>query len=111
MEGLGWDHPRVFPIQRSWSRSEDVRPIASEIAALSRKNQINESFSVKDGTATWKNQAEDGHESSVTVAAIFSSDSTPDLQHNAFSRLSPKGRTGLLKNGNKLPRLPGAKPN
>ena len=63
------------------------------------KNQINESFSIKDGTATWKNQAEDGHESSVSGRFFVGLDAGPASTFQLAQ--------ALLKNGNKLPLLPG----
>ncbi|HEX8892256.1 MAG TPA: amidohydrolase family protein [Terriglobales bacterium] len=63
------------------------------------KNQINESFSIKDGTATWKNQAEDGHESSISGRFFVGLDAGPASTFQLAQ--------ALLKNGNKLPLLPG----
>jgi imidazolonepropionase-like amidohydrolase len=63
------------------------------------KNQVSESFSMKDGSATWKNQAEDGHESSATGRFFVGLDAGP-----ASTFLLAQA---LLKNNNKLPLLPG----
>ena len=63
------------------------------------KNQISESCSIKDGTATWKNQAEDGHESSVSGGFFVGLDAGPASTFQLAQ--------ALLKNGNKLPLLPG----
>src|SRR5215467_6210930 len=63
------------------------------------KNQVNESFSIKDGTASWKSQAEDGHESSAAGRFFVGLDAGPA---NTFQLAQ-----ALLQNGNKLQLLPG----
>jgi len=62
------------------------------------KNQINETFSIKDGAATWKNQAEDGHEPDASGRFFVGLDSGPASTFQLAQ--------ALLKNGNKLPLLP-----
>src|SRR5262252_6879518 len=63
------------------------------------KNQVSETFSIKDGTATWKNQAEDAKESNATGRFFVGLDAGP----TSTVQLAQ----ALLKNGNKLPLLPG----
>jgi imidazolonepropionase-like amidohydrolase len=63
------------------------------------KNQVNESFSIKDGTASWKNQAEDGHESNASGRFFVGLDAGPASTFQLAQ--------ALLKNGNKLALLPG----
>jgi imidazolonepropionase-like amidohydrolase len=63
------------------------------------KNQINESFSIQDGTASWKNQAEDGHENNANGRFFIGLDAGPASTFQLAQ--------ALLKNGNKLPLLPG----
>jgi len=62
------------------------------------KNQVNETFSVKGADAAWKNQAEDGHD---TAAGRFF------VGLDAGPASSYVLAQGLLKNGDKLPLLPG----
>ena len=63
------------------------------------KNQVNETFGVKDGTATWKNQAENGHEGNSAGRFFVGLDAGPASTFQLAQ--------ALLKNGNKLPLLPG----
>jgi imidazolonepropionase-like amidohydrolase len=63
------------------------------------KNPVSETFGIKDGTATWKNQAEDGHQSNSAGRYFIDLDGGP-----ASSYLFVKA---LLLNGNKLSLLPG----
>jgi len=63
------------------------------------KNQISENFSVKDGSAIWKSQVEDGHEANAAGRFFVGLDAGP-----ASTYLLAQG---LLKNGGKLPLLPG----
>src|SRR5271169_5740275 len=62
------------------------------------KNQVNETFSVKGADAAWKNQAEDGHDN-AGGRFFVGLDAGP-----ASSYLLAQG---LVKNGGKLPLLPG----
>jgi imidazolonepropionase-like amidohydrolase len=62
------------------------------------KNPVNETFSVKGTDATWKNQSEDGH-GSADGRFFVGLDAGP-----ASSYILAQG---LLKNGGKLPLLPG----
>ena len=62
------------------------------------KNVVNETFTLKDGVATWKNQAEDGHESNAGGRFFIGIDSGPA---GSFQLAQ-----ALLKKGNKLPLLP-----
>ena len=63
------------------------------------KNPVSESFSLKDGDATWKSQVEDAHEANATGRFFVGLDAGP-----AGSYLLAQA---LLKNGGKLPLLPG----
>jgi imidazolonepropionase-like amidohydrolase len=63
------------------------------------KNPVHESFSSKAGDATWKNQSEDSHESNVAGRFFVGLNAGP-----ASSYLLAQA---LLKNGGKLPLLPG----
>ena len=63
------------------------------------KNPVNETFSLKDGTATWKNQAEDGHQDNSVGRYFVDLDGGP-----TSSALFVKA---LLMNGNKVSLLPG----
>jgi hypothetical protein len=63
------------------------------------KNQVNESFRVKDGNATWKNPAEDRHESNATGRFFVGLDAGPASRFQLAQ--------ALLKNGNRLALLPG----
>src|SRR5215469_11738064 len=63
------------------------------------KNQVNESFGIKDGTASWKNQAENGHESNANGRFFVGLDAGPASTFQLAQ--------ALLKNGNKLALLPG----
>jgi imidazolonepropionase-like amidohydrolase len=63
------------------------------------KNPVHETFSVKDGAATWKNQAEDGHVDSSAGRYFVDLDGGP----KSFVLLVK----ALLMNGNKLSLLPG----
>ena len=63
------------------------------------KNPVNETFSLKDGTATWKNQAEDGHQDNSAGRYFVDLDGGP-----TSSALFVKA---LLMNGNKVSLLPG----
>jgi hypothetical protein len=63
------------------------------------KNQINETFSIKDGSATWKNQAEDGHEPDANGRFFVGLDSGPTSTFQLAQ--------ALLKNGNRLPSVAG----
>ena len=63
------------------------------------KNSVNESFGMKDGVATWKNQSEDGHEGNAGNRYFVDLDGGPA----SFSLLTQ----ALLKNGGKLSLLPG----
>ncbi len=62
------------------------------------KNPVSETFSVKGADATWKNQSEDGH-GSAAGRFFVGLDAGP-----ASSYILAQG---LLKNGGKLPLLPG----
>ncbi len=63
------------------------------------KNPVSETFSLKDGVATWKNQSEDGHESNAAGRFFVAVDAGPA---NSYQLVQ-----ALLKNGGKLPLLPG----
>ncbi len=63
------------------------------------KNAVNETFTLKDGVATWKNQAEDGHQSNAAGRFFVAVDAGPA---NSYQLVQ-----ALLKNGGKLPLLPG----
>ena len=63
------------------------------------KNAVNETFTLKDSVATWKNQAEDGHENDAAGRFFVGVDAGP-----AGGYLLAQA---LLKNGGKLPLLPG----
>ena len=63
------------------------------------KNPVDESFRFKDGGAIWKSQVEDAHEASATGRFFVGLDAGP-----AGSYLLAQA---LLKNGGKLPLLPG----
>lgn len=63
------------------------------------KNAVNETFTLKDGVATWKNQAEDGHESKAAGRFFIGVDAGPAGTYQLAQ--------ALLKNGGKLPLLPG----
>ena len=63
------------------------------------KNPVNETFTLKDGVATWKNQAEDGHESNAAGRFFVGVDAGPASGYQLAQ--------ALLKNGGKLPLLPG----
>jgi imidazolonepropionase-like amidohydrolase len=63
------------------------------------KNQVNETFSLKDGVATWKNQAEDGHENNAAGRFFVGLDNGPVGGYQLAQ--------ALLKNGGKLALLPG----
>src|SRR5580704_1023547 len=62
------------------------------------KNPVNETFSVKGADATWKNQSEDGH-GSAAGRFFVGLDAGPASSYVLAQ--------GLLKNGGKLPLLPG----
>jgi imidazolonepropionase-like amidohydrolase len=62
------------------------------------KNPVDETFSIKDGTATWKNQAEDGRRETAAGRYFIDLDGGP----SSFLFLVQ----ALLRNGNKLPLLP-----
>jgi imidazolonepropionase-like amidohydrolase len=63
------------------------------------KNSVNETFSTKDGAATWKNQAEDGHRDQSAGRYFVDLDGGPT---SSFLLLK-----ALLMNGKKLSLLPG----
>jgi len=63
------------------------------------KNSVNETFKMSGGTATWKNQAEDGHQDKSAGRYFVDLDGGP-----VSSLLLVKA---LLMNGNKLSLLPG----
>ena len=63
------------------------------------KNPVSETFSLKDGVATWKNQAEDAHENNVTNRFFVGLDAGPGADYQLAQ--------ALLKNGGKLSLLPG----
>jgi imidazolonepropionase-like amidohydrolase len=63
------------------------------------KNPVNETFRMRGGTATWKNQAEDGHQDKSAERYFVDLDGGP-----VSSFLLVKA---LLMNGNKLSLLPG----
>ncbi len=63
------------------------------------KNQVSENFSLTDANATWKSQVEDAHEANATGRFFVGLDAGP-----AGSYLLAQA---LLKNGSKLPLLPG----
>jgi len=63
------------------------------------KNPVNETFSLKDGVATWKNQAEDDHASNAGGRFFVGLDAGPASGYQLAQ--------ALLKNNNKLPLLPG----
>lgn len=63
------------------------------------KNPVNETFMMKDGAARWKNQAEEGHQDNFAGRYFVDLDGGPA----SFSLLVQ----ALLKNGDKLPLLPG----
>ena len=63
------------------------------------KNQVSEIFSVKDGTAIWKSQVEDGHEANAAGRFFVGLDAGPVSTYLLAQ--------ALLKNGGKLALLPG----
>ena len=63
------------------------------------KNPVNETFIMKDGAAKWKNQAEEGHQDNSVGRYFVDLDGGP----TSFFLLVQ----ALLKNGDKLPLLPG----
>ena len=63
------------------------------------KNAVNETFTLKDGVATWKNQAEDEHENNAAGRFFVGVDAGPAAGFQLAQ--------ALLKNGGKLPLLPG----
>ena len=63
------------------------------------KNAVSETFTLKDGIATWKNQAEDGHENNAAGRFFVAIDAGPA---SGFQLAQ-----ALLKAGGKLPLLPG----
>jgi len=63
------------------------------------KNSVSETFTLKDGLATWKNQAEDGHESNASGRFFMGLDNGPVGGYQLAK--------ALLKNGGTLPLLPG----
>ena len=63
------------------------------------KNPVNEAFSMNDGAATWKNQAEDGHQDNSEGRYFVDLDGGP----TSFFLLVK----ALLMNGNKLSLIPG----
>jgi len=63
------------------------------------KNPVSESFTLKDGVATWKNQAEDAHENNAAGRFFVGLDAGPASTYQLAQ--------ALLKNGGKLPLLPG----
>jgi imidazolonepropionase-like amidohydrolase len=63
------------------------------------KNNVSETFSLKDGVATWKNQSEDGHENNAAGHFFVAIDAGPA---NGYQLAQ-----ALLENGGKLPLLPG----
>lgn len=63
------------------------------------RNPVNDTFSMKDGAATWKNQAEDGHQANATGRYFLDLNGGP----TSFVLLVK----ALLMNGNKLSLLPG----
>ena len=63
------------------------------------KNPVSETFSLKDGVATWKNQSEDEHPSNAAGHFFVAIDAGPASGYQLAQ--------ALLKNGGKLPLLPG----
>jgi imidazolonepropionase-like amidohydrolase len=63
------------------------------------KNPVSETFTLKDGVAAWKNQAEDGHENNAANRFFVGLDAGPASTYQLAQ--------ALLKNGGKLPLLPG----
>lgn len=63
------------------------------------KNAVNETFALKDGVATWKNQAEDGHQDNANGHFFVAIDAGPASSFQLAQ--------ALLNNGGKLPLLPG----
>src|SRR5215471_20044075 len=63
------------------------------------KNPVKETFEIKNGTATWKNQAEDGRQDNAAGRYFVDLDGGP----TSFFRFVK----ALLTNGNKLSLLPG----
>ncbi len=63
------------------------------------KNPVSETFTLKDGVAAWKNQAEDGHENNVAGRFFIGLDAGPASGYQLAQ--------ALLNNGGKLPLLPG----
>jgi len=63
------------------------------------KNAVSETFSLSNNTATWKNQAEDGHENNAGNRFFVGLDAGPVSGYQLAQ--------ALLKNGNKLSLLPG----
>ena len=63
------------------------------------KNKVSETFSTKDGGASWKSQVEDGHDNNAGGRFFVGLDAGPT---STFLLAQ-----ALLKNGNKLPLLPG----
>jgi imidazolonepropionase-like amidohydrolase len=62
------------------------------------KNPVTETFTMKDGTATWKNQAEDGHQDNAAGRYFIDLDGGP-ASFSLFIK-------ALLTNGNTLSLLP-----
>lgn len=63
------------------------------------KNPVSETFTLKDGVATWKNQAEDGHQDNAAGRFFVNIDGGPA---GSFQLAQ-----ALLKNGGKLALIPG----
>ncbi len=63
------------------------------------KNPVGETFTLKDGVASWKNQAEDAHENNAANRFFVGLDAGPASTYQLAQ--------ALLKNGGKLPLLPG----
>ena len=63
------------------------------------KNPISETFSMKDGVATWKSQVEDAHENNAGDRYFIGLDAGPASAYQLAQ--------ALLKNGGKLSLLPG----
>jgi imidazolonepropionase-like amidohydrolase len=63
------------------------------------KNQVSETFTLKDGAATWKNQAEDGHDTNAANRFFVGLDAGPASGYQLAQ--------ALLKNNGRLLLLPG----
>jgi len=89
--------PKTYSTYRLDSRGIVIFEETSGVDYM--KNSVSENFSVKDSTASWKSQVEDGHEANPAGRFFVGLDAGP-----ASTFLLAQG---LMKNGGKLSLLPG----